>query len=113
LSVKVNGEIVDVVGNVEYDLGEPQREALVGADRVHGFTEKPKVPYLKLEVTDRQGFDLRGFFNVSGATVIWTGRNGKGVTLSEAWYAGAGTVQSEDGKVDVVFQAMRADEFSQ
>jgi Phage tail tube protein len=110
LSLKVNGEVLDAVGNFDYSLGTPKREAIVGADRVHGFKEVPQVPYVEGEITDRQGLDLRTFFDTQSATVTLQLRNGKTILLREAWYAGDAKVSSETGAVAMRFEGLSAEE---
>ena len=39
LSYKINGALFLVKGNWTYNLGLPKRTMIVGADRVHGFSE--------------------------------------------------------------------------
>jgi len=110
LSVKVNGEILDAVGNFDYSLGTPKREAIVGADRVHGFKETPQVPYVEGEITDRASLDLRNLFNTQDATITLALRSGKTVLLREAWYAGDAKASSETGAVAVRFEGLSCEE---
>jgi hypothetical protein len=48
--------------------------------------------------------------NTSNATVTLELANGKVVVAREAWYAGDGTVQTEEGNIAVRFEAMTVEE---
>ncbi len=108
--IKVNGAIQDAKGNFTYNLGRPKREAIVGADRTHGFKETPQVAYIEGEITDKEDFDLNSLLLTKDATVTLELNNGKTVVLREAWYAGEGKVQTEDGNIEVRFEGKSADE---
>src|SRR3954465_11591213 len=94
--LKVNGEMHDAKGNFTYNLGVAKREAIVGADVVHGFKETPQVPFIEGELTDRGSLDLKKFLQTDDATVTLELANGKVVVLRSAWYAGDGNVGTEE-----------------
>jgi hypothetical protein len=110
LSAKVNGEILDCVGTFDYCLGTAKREAVVGADRIHGFTETPQVGYIEGEITDRKGLDLRKLFETTEATLTLELRSGKTIVLREGWYAGDAKVATEKGTVSVRFEGISCEE---
>jgi Phage tail tube protein len=110
--VKVNGVQYDAKGNWTYNPGEPKREAIVGADRVHGYSEKPQVPYVEGEITDGGSLDTIAFRNIVDATVTLELANGKTFILREAWYAADGDTQTEEGNIQVRFEGMDGDEIS-
>lgn len=112
ISFKKNGELLDAKGNFTYNLGQPKRDAIVGADRVHGYKEMPQVPYIEGEITDRAGLDLESFLNLTNETMTLELANGKVITLREAWYAGDGNVQTEEANITVRFEGMSAEEIS-
>jgi hypothetical protein len=112
LFLKVNGEIYDAKGNFTYNLGQPKREGIVGADSVHGYKETPQVPFIEGEITDRAGLDLAALCNLDDATATLELANGKVITLRNAWYAGDGTGNTEEGNIDVRFEGLSADEVS-
>ena len=110
LEVKVNGIIYDVKGNWTYNLGQPKREAIVGADRVHGYKELPQVPYVEGEITDASNLDLAALMTVDNATVTLNLANGKVIEFRDAWYAADGNVQTEEANVQIRFEAIDAEE---
>jgi hypothetical protein len=110
IQVQVNGEIHDAKGSWTYNLGRPKREAIVGADRTHGYKEAPQVAFIEGEITDRGSLDLEKLVTLEGATVTVELANGKVICLRDAWYAGEGTGNTEEGNVAVRFEGVSAEE---
>src|SRR5690348_4109292 len=102
--LQVNGEIYDAKGNFTYNIGRPVREAIVGHDSVHGYKELPQVAFIEGEITDRGTLDLESLVTLSGATVTLELANGKVIVLRDAWFAGEGTGNSEEGNIAVRFE---------
>lgn len=110
--LKVNGEIQDAKGNFNYNLGKPKREAIVGADTVHGYKETPQVSFIEGEITDRGSLNLEALVTMDGATVTLELSNGKVFVLRDAWYAGEGTVGTEEANIQVRFEGKSGEEIS-
>lgn len=110
LFLKVGGERQDAKGNFTYNLGQPKRDGIVGADGVHGYKEMPQVPFIEGEITDRQTLDLAALLNVVDTTVTLELANGKVIVLRQAWYAGEGTGNTEEGNIGVRFEGLSAEE---
>lgn len=112
LFVKVDGVQYDAKGNFTYNLGAPKRDGIVGPDRVHGYKELPQIPMIEGEITDSSDLNLEAFLNISDSTVTLELANGKVFVLRNAWYAGEGNVQTEEGNVQVKFEGESAEEVS-
>lgn len=112
IQVQVNGEVFDARGNWTYNLGRPKREAIVGADTVHGYRETPQVAFIEGEITDRGTLDVADLIGITDATVTLGLANGKTVTLREAWFAGDGNVTTEEANIAVRFEGAGAEELS-
>jgi hypothetical protein len=110
INVKVNGEIKLAKGEYSYNLGANKRDAIIGADRVHGYTEKPQAPFIEGEVTDTSDFDLAAFTSIDDATITLELANGKVIVLRNAWYAHEGTVKTVEGNIPLRFEGMSAEE---
>lgn len=110
LEFKVNGEIQNAKGNFTYNIGKMKREAIVGADRVHGYKGLPQVPFIEGEITDRSDLNLEQFLDIDDATITLTLANGKVICLKQAWYAGDGNVQTEEANIQIRFEGMSAEE---
>ena len=112
IQVQVNGASYDAKGHWSYNLGRPKREPIVGADGVHGYKETPQVAFIEGEITDRGNLDVASLTAIDGATVTLTLANGKVVTLRAAWFAGDGTVSTEEANIAARFEGKGAEEIS-
>jgi len=110
IELKTNGVLYDAKGNFTYNLGRPKREAIVGADRVHGFKETPQVSFIEGEITDSSTLDLEALVLIDNATVTLSLNNGKVIELRQAWYAAEGNVQTEEGNIQIRFEAADGEE---
>lgn len=104
ITVQVNGEKYDAKGEYTYNLGRPQRAAIVGSDEVHGFTETPQVGFIEGEITDRAELDLNALVTIEDATVTLALANGKVIVLREAWYAGDGNAATQEANITTRFE---------
>jgi hypothetical protein len=112
IQVQVDGEIYDAKGSWSYNLGRPKREAVIGADGVHGFKETPQPAMIEGALTDRGTLDLAALATGRDLTVSLTLGNGKLIVLRDAWFAGEGTGTSEEGEVAVRWEGANAEEVS-
>lgn len=110
LYFKRNGTILDAKGNYTYNLGRDKREAIVGADRVHGYKETPQVAFVEGEITDKGDLTVDDILNSQDETITLELRNGKTVVFKDAWYAGDGNIQTEEANIQVRFEAKDAEE---
>lgn len=104
ITLQVDGEVYDAKGSFSSNLGAPLREAIVGSDRVHGYREMPQVAFIEGEITDKNTLSIPSLATLSGVTVTLTFGNGKVHVLHDAWFAGEGTVTSEEGAIAVRFE---------
>lgn len=110
IALKVNGDIYFAKGNFTYNLGKPKREGVTGADTVHGYKETPQIPFVEGEITDRNELSLEDLVTLDEATITLELANGKVIALSEAWYAGEGTGNTEEGNIACRFEGMSCEE---
>lgn len=110
LELRVNGVSQKAKGNYTYNLGALKRDGIVGADQIHGYMEKPQIPFVEGEVTDDSDFDLSAMLNVTDTTVILSLRNGKKIVFRNAWFAADGNGQTEESNITVRFEALEAEE---
>jgi len=107
---KVDGVQYDAKGNFTYNDGQPKRDAIVGADQVHGYKELPQVPYIEGEITDKGTLNVADFKNIVDATVTIELANDKTFVLRDAWYAGEGDVGTEEANIQVRFEGISGEE---
>lgn len=107
---KIDGARYEAKGNFTYNLGADKKEAIVGADTVHGYKSTPQAPRIEGAITDRGDLNLTQILELDDATVTLELANGKTIVLSGAWYAGDGNVTTEEGEIEIVLEALRGEE---
>lgn len=112
ITLKVGGRQYAAKGNFTYNLGAGKREAVIGTDGVHGYKETPQVAFIEGEVTDDPTIDLKGLIQSEQQTVTIDLANGKSIVLRDAWFAGEGTGNTEEGNIAVRFEATSAEEIA-
>jgi len=103
--VRVNGKMLEAKGNYTINPGQDKREAVLGADGVHGYKETPQVAYIEGAMTDHPDLGVADFVNITGSTVTLQLNNGKTWVLEDAWYAGEGNITTEEGEIAVRFES--------
>lgn len=113
ITVMADGDRVDVKGPWTYNLGRPMKEAIVGADGVHGYKTVPQVSFCEGPITDRRGLNLAtDLLDKDDATIVLQLANGKSVVFRNAWFAGPGSVSTEEGEIAARFESLDAEEVS-
>ena len=108
---KVDSVLRDATGDWKYNLGGPKREAMHSTDlRTIGYKEMAQTAYLEGEITDQGDLVLADFINITDTTITLELANGKVATWRNAWYAGEGDVGTENGNIQVRFEALEAEE---
>jgi hypothetical protein len=110
ISFSVNGVRQNAKGSFSYNLGRDVRESVMGSDGFHGFMEKPQPAFIEGEISDRAGLDLAALVDTTDATVTLELGNGKVIALRDAFFAGEGTGNSEEGNIAVRFEGASAEE---
>ena len=104
--IKANGTQYKAKGSWTYNLGKDKREAVVGADSVHGFKAMPQVPFIEGTITDDSNLSLETLLDLTDATVILELANGKIISLNEAFWAADGNVSTEEGEIEARFEGI-------
>lgn len=109
---KIDGVQYQAKGAFTTSLGRPSREAIVGADGVHGYKEMPVAPYVEGEITDDLNISLDALSKVTDATITVEYANGKVFVLRNAWNTNQDgmSVQTEEGNVAIRFEGLSAEE---
>ncbi len=110
ISLKIDGNQLWAKGNFTYNLGLPLRQEVVGADFVHGFSERAQPAFIEGEITDNIALDLRALQTVTDATITLELGNGKNILLRNASFAGEGTANTEEGNIAVRFISRQGEE---
>ena len=105
LAVKVNGATFSGVGNFTYNMGKPLRATLTSATGVDGYSVTPQAAFIEGEFRDGQDVDVEALNDVTDATVTLELANGKTFVLANAWRAGEGTMNTQEGNFAVRFES--------
>lgn len=103
--IKVDGELYDAAGDFTYNLGKPSREALSGADGIHGYKETPQPAFIEGEIRDSNSLDLATLLTLDGVTVTLELNNGKVIVLRDAWFAGEGGGSTGEATIAARFES--------
>jgi len=107
---KINGSQVRMKGSWTYNLGQPKREGIVGADQTHGYKEMPQLAFVEGAITDSSELDLKALVNTKDVTFTLELANGKVIVLRDAWWAADGNVTTEEGEIEAGFEGLSAQE---
>jgi len=97
--LKVDGEQLDAKGSFTYGFGTAKREAIIGADGVHGFKETPTVAFIEGEITDRSDLDVKRVMELDNVTATLELANGKVFVVRNGWYAADPQGQTEEANI--------------
>jgi hypothetical protein len=112
ISLNLNGELQDAKGAFTYNLGKPKREGIIGADGVHGYKEVAQQAFIEGAITDRSTLDLKALVTMKDGVATLELANGKVVVLRDAYWAGEGTVNTEEGEIAARWEGSGAEEIS-
>lgn len=107
--VKVDGRTLRVRGDWSMQPGDVKRDGVVGSDGVHGYVEKPQLPYLEGDVTIGAE-DMKALRSITNATITCQYGAGRVGVLREAWYAGEGVENLTEGSSTVRFEGKSWDQ---
>lgn len=110
INFKVGGVVYDAKGSFTANLGRPKKEAIIGADKVHGFKEMKQVAFIEGVITDDSSLDVAALLDIKDTTVSLELANGKMVVMRNAWFAGEGDITTEEGEIAVRFEGKGAEE---
>lgn len=109
--ITVLGTQYDAKGEFTYNTGGKKKTAIEGAEKIHGFSTKPVVPFIEGKITDAGNLDVNALKDLEDVTVALLLENGKLITWKNAWYAGAGDQTTNEGEIDFRFESTeRAEE---
>lgn len=107
VKLTVDGTTYRVKGAIDYNLGYPMRETILGQDAPHGYKLTPQTPFVECATTDGNDYDIQQILtaaNISNITVELS--NGKQITYTDCWYAGEGTVNTEESELTLRFESV-------
>jgi hypothetical protein len=110
--LKVDGRQYDLRGNFTVSPSRTERTGIAGLDRVHGFSEMPRVPFIEGDLSTTAGLSITDLENITNATVTAELANGKTFVLSQAWSKAAFEISAHEGQVRVRWEGVECREIS-
>lgn len=105
ISVQVNGVVYSAKGAFDYNLGRPKKEGVLDSSGgLAGYKETGQVGYVAGKITDKSDLDTDALQGITGATATLELANGKVLVWRDAYYAGEGTGNTEEGEFDFRFE---------
>ncbi len=108
--LRADGVMYQAKGSFTFNLGADKREGIVGSDGVHGYKITPQIPFIEGEIAKDADMDMKAFLELDGVTVTLELADGTVVVLRDAWFAGEGSVGTEEHNVSVRFEGKSAEE---
>lgn len=109
--VKYDGRQLPLRGNFTVSPSRTERQGVAGLDRVHGYIETPRVPFIEGDVTTEESISVEEMDAITNATVVAELANGKTYVLREAYTKSAHEINAHDGSFKVRFEGTECDEF--
>lgn len=100
---KVDGVQYALQGNAQVNFSKVNREAMVGADGVHGYRETPMAPSIAITLTRTPEVSLATLARVTDSTITLDASDGKVYVLTEAFQSGELSYAVLDGTLPVTF----------
>jgi hypothetical protein len=107
----VNGQQLALRGNFTVSPTRMERTGIAGQDKVHGYSELPRVPFIQGDVSLMPDMSVEDLDNIDNGTVVAQLANGKNYVLSEAWRAATSELNTREGLTPVRFEGVSCEEF--
>lgn len=107
--IKVDGEQLDLSGNLEFPTNQVTRETIKSTSRVVGYSEELTIPYISGDFIVPADFPWEKITESTSMTITAECANGQVYTLSDAWLAGDAAVKPMDGQVSLRFEGTQGD----
>lgn len=110
ISFKINGEQKNAKGSFKYGYGKEKRTAIVGSDKIHGFSSAVDVPHIEGEITDDGDLSIDALAALVDDTITLDLGNGKIFALYNAWSCNPDGIEgnTEESNIPVRFEGKRA-----
>lgn len=110
--LKVDGDNLALRGNFTVSPSPVERTMIAGQDRVHGYQELPRVPYIEGDISLVPEVALEDLDAMTNVTVVAQLANGKQYTLTNATCKAALEANTRDGQARVRWEGLTCQEIS-
>lgn len=110
-AAKIGGRQVALRGAFKYSTQRDVKTVVRGQDATtHGYTTKPRAPFVEMEVSHVKGWTVRDYEEINGQTVVVDLNNGKTVTLTNSVVVGEIDIDHEEGKTTIRLEGDEGEE---
>src|SRR5262245_24513575 len=97
-SITVDGTQYALRANLVISPDPVEREGLAGQDRVHGFRELPRVPFIEADLSVTPDTTVEDFVTnfVGNSTVVAAMADGRTFALHQAWFKAPSDINTHD-----------------
>src|SRR5215813_9065077 len=103
-SLTLDGQQLAVKANMTISPDPYEREGIAGQDRVHGYREMPRVPYIEAEISMQVAQRMRALVDKVNSTLVAQIADGRVFSLRNCWYKGATEINSQEGQYRARFE---------
>jgi hypothetical protein len=108
--LKVDGRQYPLKGDFTVSPSRFTREGIAGQDRVHGFKELPRVPFIEGAISTTDEVSTETLDGITDATVTAELANGKVYVLTKAWTVSGFEIDTAEGQFPVRFEGETCEE---
>lgn len=106
----IDGDQYALKGNFVVSPSSVERNMIAGQDRVHGFQELPRVPYIEGDLSTVTELELEALEDQTDVTVVAQLANGFQYTLAGATCKANLEANTRDGQVRVRWEGLWCEE---
>lgn len=96
-NLSVDGRRYMLADGLQYGVSTVERTSLVGQDRPHGYSEKPRVGFVSATLRDAYGMSVADFNAMTNVSVVAELANGKTIVGRNMWTVEAQEVNTMEG----------------
>jgi len=100
---KIDGQQFKAKGEFTLNPGKPKRDAVMGQEGLHGYTEKPQAAGITGTITYDGSFDMEAFLALKNSTLTVDLITGKTFVLSGGVNTSTGDMKTNEGEMDISF----------
>lgn len=108
--VYVNGQQYPLRGNLTVSIDTVEREGIAGQDGIHGYIERPRIPWIEGDFSDLGGLSLVALQRMIDVTVTAELANGKQYVVRNGWTSTAREFDAAEGQATVRWEGMAGEE---
>lgn len=110
--LKVDGAMMALKGNFIVSPSPVERTGIAGQDRVHGYQEMPRVPYIEGDISTVPEINVEDIDGLTDVTVTAELINGKVYVLRNAWAKAGHEINTAEGTFKARFEGESCDEIT-